>query len=208
MNTEVILEFAAVGGLALICFVSVVATAVRLPGTWVIVAAAAGYGWLTEWEYIGGTLIGVLIGVAVFAELLELGMSTLTARKAGASRRAAWGALIGGFVGMFIFSLPLPLIGTMFGALAGCFVGALVAEFTVKGEFVQGAKVGTFSAIGFVLGIVSKIALAMVMSAALVGYAAVASVDAIQTTDEPTVAIDPNPASLAPANAAPPPGSP
>jgi uncharacterized protein YqgC (DUF456 family) len=73
---------------------------------------------------------------------------------------------------MFVFSLPMPFIGTMFGALAGCFVGALIAELTVKPEFYHGARVGTFSAIGFVVGLVSKIALAMMMSVLLFGYAA------------------------------------
>lgn len=175
MNTDAILQFAGIGGLALICFVSVVATAVRLPGTWAIVLAAAGYAWLTDGNTIGGTLVAVLAGVALVAELLELLMSAMTARKVGASRRAGWGALIGGFAGMFVFSLPFPIIGTMFGALVGCFAGALIAEYTVKGEFVQGARVGTFSAIGFVLGIVTKIALAMMMSTAVVGYAAYGS---------------------------------
>lgn len=203
MDTDSMLQFAAVGGLALLCLVSVVATAVRLPGTWAIVAGAAVYGWLTDWEHVGGVLIGILIGLAIFGELLELGMSAVTARKAGASRRAAWGALIGGFVGMFIFSLPLPLIGTMFGALAGCFVGALIAELTVKGELAHGAKVGTFSAIGFVLGIVSKIALAMIMSTALVGYALVQSVDAIPPADAPQIAVDPGTSNTAPADPTP-----
>ncbi len=203
MDADSILQFAAVGGLALLCLVSVVATAVRLPGTWAIVAGAILYGWLTDWEQVGGVLIGILVGLAVFGELLELGMSAVTARQAGASRRAAWGALIGGFVGMFIFSLPMPLIGTMFGALVGCFAGALIAEFTVKGEFVQGAKVGTFSAIGFILGIVSKIALAMIMSTALVGYALVQSVDAIPPADAPQVAVDPGTSNTAPADPTP-----
>jgi len=181
MDSISLVEFAWLLGLGLVCLVGVLCTVVRLPGTWLIVAAAAGYGWFTDWSHIGITFVAILAGVAAVGEVIELAMSAVTARKAGASRRAGWGALIGGFVGMFVFSLPLPLIGTIFGALVGCFVGALVAELTVKNEFVHGARVGTFSAIGFVLGMVTKIALAMMMSAALVGYAAIG---AYQTTTE------------------------
>jgi len=182
-------EIATLLGLGIICLAAVLCTVVRLPGTWVIVAAAAGYGWLTDWAHVGVTFVVIFAGVAVVGEVVELAMSAVTARKAGASRRAGWGALIGGFVGMFIFSLPLPLIGTIFGALVGCFVGALVAELTVKKEFAHGAKVGTFSAIGFVLGMVTKIALAMMMAAALVGYAAIGAYQTTTEVEAPTATI-------------------
>lgn len=191
------LEIATLLGLGIVCLAAVLCTVVRLPGTWVIVAAAAGYGWLTDWAQIGFTFVAIFAGVAVVGEVVELVMSAVTARRAGASRRAGWGALIGGFVGMFIFSLPLPLIGTIFGALVGCFVGALVAELTVKQEFVHGARVGTFSAIGFILGMVTKIALAMMMSAALVGYAALGLYQAGTTAESSAAAVLLEPASLA-----------
>jgi len=164
--------------LAGVCLLAVVATVVRLPGTWVIVAAAAAYGWLHAWAHVGPTLILILLGVAVLGELVELGVSVVTTRRSGASNRAGWGALIGGFAGMFVFSLPMPFVGTMFGALVGCFVGALIAELTVKQEFVHGTRAGTFAAIGFVLGIVTKVALAMMMSVALLGVAAYGSFSA------------------------------
>jgi uncharacterized protein YqgC (DUF456 family) len=101
-------------------------------------------------------------------EVIELLTSVLTARKAGASRRAGWGGLIGGIVGMFLFSIPVPIIGTIVGALVGCFVGAMIAELSVRNELGQGAKVGMFSAAGFVLGMVAKLALALVMAGVLV----------------------------------------
>lgn len=189
MESISFLDIAKLCGLGIVCLAGVLSTVVRLPGTWVIVAAAAGYGWLTDWAYVGVTFVVIFAGVAVVGEVVELAMSVVAARKAGASRRAGWGALIGGFVGMFLFSLPLPLIGTIFGALVGCFVGALVAELSVKQEFVHGAKVGTLSAIGFVLGMVMKIALAMMMAAALVGYAAIGALQPTTEADTPTTAM-------------------
>lgn len=178
MSGSTVLDILMLVALAGVCLLAVVATVVRLPGTWVIVAAAAGYGWFHGWERVGPTLILILLGVAVVGELVELGVSVVAAKRAGASNRAGWGALIGGFVGMFVFSLPMPFVGTMFGALVGCFVGALIAELTIKQEFAHGTRVGTFAALGFVIGIVTKVALAMMMSVALLGVAAFGSFSA------------------------------
>lgn len=162
------MEILEITGLSAICFIAILLTALRLPGTWLIVAAGAGYGWWTHWEPIGLTVLLILTGIALFGELVETGMSVVTARRVGASRRAAWGGLIGGFVGMIVFSIPVPLIGTVIGALLGCFTGAMIGELTVDHRLDQGVKVGFFAAIGFVLGTVAKLALAMVMTGVLI----------------------------------------
>lgn len=164
------------GTLVLCCVVGVLMTALRLPGTWVILAAAIGYGWWTDWQRIGAVLAGVLCGIAVVGEIVEFAVSALTTRRAGASRQAAWGGLIGGFIGMIflasLLSLPLPVVGTMMGAVAGamvgCFGGALITELAVRKQLVHGTRVGAFAAVGFVLGVASKIGLALVMSALVI----------------------------------------
>ena len=117
--------------LVLCCVVAVLASLVRLPGTWFIVVTAVAYGWWTDWHPIGlGTLL-LLAGLAVVGELIELLFSVITAKRAGASRQAAWGGLIGGIIGMFALSflVPIPVIGTVVGALVGCFLGALVGAW-------------------------------------------------------------------------------
>jgi len=171
MDGATILDITILIALAIICLASVLMTIVRLPGPWLILLAAVAYAWLTGWDRVRPWLIIALLASALIGEIVEFGLSAVTVRHAGASARAGWGALIGGFAGMFVFSLPMPFVGTMFGALVGCFVGALIGEYTVKPEWFHGARVGTFSAIGFVLGIVTKIALSMVMSIALLGVA-------------------------------------
>ena len=156
--------------IVLVCMIAVAATAVRLPGTWVIVAASVALGWWTDWERVGVTLIVVLAVLAVAGEVVELLMSVVTARRAGASRRAAWGGLLGGILGMFFltFLVPVPLVGTMVGALAGCFAGAMIAELSANRRLAHGTRVGLFSAIGFALGTAAKIAVALAMSGALI----------------------------------------
>ncbi len=156
--------------IVLVCMIAVAATAVRLPGTWVIVASSAAVGWWTDWERVGVSMVVVLAMLAVAGEVVELLMSVVTARKAGASRRAAWGGLLGGILGMFFltFLVPVPLVGTMVGALVGCFAGAMIAELSANRRLAHGTRVGLFSAIGFALGIAAKIAVALAMSGALI----------------------------------------
>lgn len=150
--------------LVLTCLVAVVLTAVRMPGTWIIVAAALLYGWLNDWQRMTPAWIIVLAGIAAVGEIVELIASFVSARRGGATRQAAWGGLIGGFLGMFLFSLPLPIIGTFIGAIIGCFVGAALTEVVIHNEIQRSARVGFFSAVGFVIGAVTKVALATAMT--------------------------------------------
>ncbi|MHC5110588.1 MAG: DUF456 domain-containing protein [Planctomycetota bacterium] len=163
------IEFAVLAGLALWCMLAVLMSAFKLPGTWLILAGALGYGWWADWIGTPVWLFAGLVGVAILAEIVETFASVLTAKKAGASTRAAWGGFIGAFLGMIFltFLLPIPLVGSVFGAMVGCFAGALIGELTVHDRVGQGAKVGFFATLGFVFGIVVKMSLASVMAAAL-----------------------------------------
>jgi len=144
-------------------------TAFRLPGTWLIVATALGHAWWFDWARPGTLVLGMLIGAAVIGELAELLFSVLTARRVGGSRQAAWGGLIGGFLGMFFLTfIPIPIVGSMIGAVLGCFTGAMIGELHARRHFGQGTRVGFFSAVGFVLGAATKLAVAMAMAGLLV----------------------------------------
>lgn len=155
--------------LAILCAAAVLMSIVRLPGVWLISAAGLGYGWWTEWQVVGVGVIAVLIALSVVAEVLEFLASVVTARKAGASGRAAWGGLLGALLGMIFLSFlfPIPILGSVFGALLGCFFGAAIGEMTVRKEFKQGTRVGFFSALGFAAGMVIKMAITLGMAALL-----------------------------------------
>ncbi|MBN2560952.1 MAG: DUF456 domain-containing protein [Phycisphaerae bacterium] len=142
--------------------------ALQLPGTWLILASAAGYDWYYGWQRIGWRWLVALAAVAAVAELLDTIASVAAARRAGASRRAAVGALLGGFLGMIILSVPIPIVGTIAGGLVGCFVGALVAEMTVRDDIRAGARVGLFATLGRLVGIAGKTAAAMAIAGAAV----------------------------------------
>ncbi|MCH7808016.1 MAG: DUF456 domain-containing protein [Planctomycetes bacterium] len=160
----------AVIALVLWCLVGVAMTALRLPGTWLIIAGALLYGWWADWVGVSTWILALLVISAIVAEFLELLASVFTARKAGASTQAAWGGFLGAILGMFFLSflVPVPFLGAMVGALVGCFGGAMIAELSVRRRVGQGTKVGLFSALGFVIGMVTKMAIAMGMAGALV----------------------------------------
>lgn len=150
--------------LGLTCLVGVTLSAVRLPGIWLIAGISFLISWLTHWQLISGAALLWIVGLGLLAEALEFAMSSLITRKAGGSSRAAWGALLGGFIGLLFFSIPLPIIGSAIGALLGCFLGAAIGELSIRGTLMDGTRVGVSAAIGFALGAALKVALAFVIS--------------------------------------------
>lgn len=151
--------------LLVVCMFAVAISFARLPGTWLILISATVYSWLHDWATPGlWALVGLGI-VAVIAELLEMAASAVAVQRSGASRRAMWGALIGGMLGMFVFSIPLPVIGTLIGGALGCFVGAVIGEMSSRDELGHVAKVGAFAAIGQITGVLLKMMFTFVMFA-------------------------------------------
>jgi len=145
-----------------------------LPGTWLILASAIGYDWYFDWTQIGWPW---LVGMGIFAvivEVFETLAGAVAAQRAGASRRAVIGALVGGFAGMFVFTplVPIPVVGTIVGGLLGCFAGALTGELSLNKDLATGARVGLFATIGKIIGLVAKTSAAIVLAGAAVACAA------------------------------------
>jgi len=168
-------EWLLVGVLVVVMLAGVILAALQLPGTWLILAAAVGYDAYHAWQRMGWFWLLTVAAIAVSAELLDSIAALLAARRAGASRRAAIGALIGGFAGMILFSLPVPLVGTIIGGLLGCFLGGLIGEWTVREDLAAGAKVGLFATCGRLAGLLLKLAAALVMG----GIVAVRAISAL-----------------------------
>ena len=154
--------------LFVVCLAAALLTVFQLPGTWIILAAAAAYGWYDGWSRVGWQTIAALAGIAVLAEVAEAVSSVWFARKGGASRRAAWYGLAGGLAGAFLLTIPVPIIGTIIGAAIGCFAGAMIGELSLNRNAATGARVGFYAALGRTLGTIFKIAAAVVMSALVV----------------------------------------
>lgn len=148
--------------LGLIMLVSLFIIPLGLPGTWVMIAAAVGYSILLPGTIGTFTLIGTT-AIAVVAEVFEFTLSGKYTRKHGGSRRAGWGAIIGGTVGAFA-GVPVPLLGPIIGGFAGAFIGALLAEYS-RGSGVQAStRVATGALVGRAVAAALKVAAGFVIA--------------------------------------------
>ncbi len=176
------LEVLFIIGLALVCLLGTAATALKLPGTWLIVISAFVWSWLANWSQSSLIVASLILFAAVVGEVLETIASAVMAKRAGASKEAAWGGLIGGFLGIFLFAIPLFLIGSIIGAMLGCFVGAMIGELIARNELRQGSRAGLFAVAGFVLGSAAKVLIAFWMSVLLLGLALCSPAKQIEQT--------------------------
>ncbi len=149
--------------LGTVLFVGLLLIPLGLPGLWLIVGAAATYGLLTGTEAIGtGTIIGVLI-LAGIAEVIEFTLAARFTRSYGGSRRAGWGAIIGGMIGAIV-GVPVPVIGSVIGAFVGSFAGALVAEWSRGTRPGAATRVATGALLGRAAATAAKIGIGFVMA--------------------------------------------
>src|SRR4029077_5964042 len=88
--------------LALICLGGLAPVALGLPGLWVISLAVIGYGAITHFATVGVWTIVTVLALAGLGELFEFWLGYGLTRKYGGSKRAGWGALVGGIVGAAI----------------------------------------------------------------------------------------------------------
>jgi uncharacterized protein YqgC (DUF456 family) len=150
-----------VGGLVL--------NVVTLPGNWLVLLSAVLYGWATRWEFLAwGWLISLLV-LAIVGELLELLAAGSAATKAGGSRLGAVGALVGALVGGIFLTgmIPIPILGTLVGILAGTFLGSAFVEVIIGKDVTQSLVIGGHAAKGRLYGTVLKVTIGVVMSVLL-----------------------------------------
>ena len=133
-----------------------------LPGLWVILLGILGYGWLTEFRTLSVGLLALAIGLAVLGEVVEAWLGFRLARRYGGSRRAGWGALLGGLVGAVV-GVPLPLVGSVIGGFVGAFAGAALFEYTQARHSGTAARAGWGAVLGRAAAAATKMALGIAM---------------------------------------------
>ena len=139
-----------------------------LPGTLIIFCATLMYYLLVPGGAIGLMTV-VTIGVLMaFAEVLEFLLAGRYAKKYGGSKRAGWGAIIGGMVGAFL-GVPVPIIGSVIGAFAGSFVGAFVFEWYGHKDHTVATRVAWGALVGRAVSAAMKVGIGLGMAAWLVG---------------------------------------
>jgi len=143
-----------------------------LPGIWLPVAVALIFQWFVPGMF-PWWVIGVAAGLGLLAELLELVASAAGSTKAGGTKRAAAGAILGTVAGAIVGSMLLFFpIGTIVGAVAGAGVGAsLMDRSRVNRSWKESANVGAGAAAARGVAIVLKGVFGAMMATVLIAGA-------------------------------------
>ena len=115
-----------------------------------LVFPESGVGWLNIW------ICGFL---AAFAQLADIFMSWLGAKKFGATWRGGLGAFIGVFVGIF---LPPPIFWIFVAPLAGAFLGEWLGGANIR----ESGKAGLGAFVGALVASMIKFLIVVYMAAA------------------------------------------
>jgi len=125
-----------------------------LPGAPLLFLGLVVAAWAENFEYVGtGTLV-LLAVLAALTYAIDIAAGILGARRFGASPRAMFGAAIGAVAGLFF-----GLVGVLLGPL----VGACIGEFSHVREVARAGRAGLGAAVGLLLGMALKIAVAFSM---------------------------------------------
>jgi uncharacterized protein len=150
--------------LAIVCCVAgLVLVPFGLPGLWVMALGVIGYGSLTGFHSVGVGIITLVVGLAFLGEIVDWWLGFRFAVKYGGSRRAGWGALIGGIVGAIV-GVPVPVIGSVVGAFVGSFAGAALFEYTREQHAGVAVRAGWGAMLGRAVAAGAKIALGLVIA--------------------------------------------
>ncbi len=132
-----------------------------LPGVPLVFAGLLLAAWHGGFDQVS-ILTMVMIGlIASMAWAVDFFASVVTAKKAGASKYALWGAAIGAIVG---------IAGGIVGLIVGPAIGAIIGELithknTSKEATTKATTVGIAAGLGFVLALAVKIVLVLTMLA-------------------------------------------
>jgi hypothetical protein len=125
-----------------------------LPGTVFVLAGIVLGAWIDDFARVGWGVLTAVIVLALLAWVLDYVAGLLGAKKAGASRHALVGAVLGTVVGLF-----MGLVGVLFMPL----VGAAIGEFIARRDHGRAVKVGLATWLGIMAGMVSKVVIAFMM---------------------------------------------
>lgn len=127
-----------------------------LPGVPLVFAGLLLAAWLDGFAKVSILTVCVIGVLAVLAWVVDIAASVVTAKKAGASNYALWGAGVGALVG---------ILGGIPGLIIGPAIGAIIGELIAHKDSSRATTVGLAAGLGFVLALVVKIVLTITMLA-------------------------------------------
>ena len=134
-----------------------------LPGLWLIVVITIALVPLGGLSWTFGLIVA---GVALLTEVAEFAVLKKFGDAYGGSRKAFWGAVLGGMAGLFV-GVPVPIVGPIITAFLGTFIGAGLVTFVETLSLKTSAKVGWGMLFARTAAVALKIGVSMAVIAAV-----------------------------------------
>lgn len=125
-----------------------------LPGTALILAGIVLGAWIDHFERVGPAMLTLIGALAVAAWILDYVAGLLGAKRAGASRLAIAGAVLGTVAGLL-----MGIVGVLFMPL----VGAAIGEYLERRDQRRALHVGISTWLGIMAGLLAKVVLGLMM---------------------------------------------
>jgi uncharacterized protein YqgC (DUF456 family) len=122
-----------------------------LPGPLILWGISLGYGILTGFERLTPLSMIVITVLMLVATTKDIWMPIIGMKSYGVSCSSALGMMVGGLVGTF--AIPIPLIGTLLGAIGG----AVLLELLNAGEMQRALRAGGTAFKAFILGMITEL---------------------------------------------------
>jgi uncharacterized protein YqgC (DUF456 family) len=120
-----------------------------LSGPPIVWLGALYYGWKTDFAEYGWPTLLLMLILTIIGSTAEYWLAYFGARKTGASPWASVAAMLGGFVGLLVFSLP--------GLIIGSFAAIAAVEYNRHKDWNKVVKAGAGYLTGYLLAMVVEI---------------------------------------------------
>ncbi len=134
-----------------------------LPGPFVLWAISLVYGVLTNFQHLTPLSMVVITLLMLIGTTKDFWMPILGMKTYGVSCSTALGMMLGGVIGTF--AIPVPVIGTLLGAIAG----AVLLELLNVGELRRALQAGGIALKSFLLGMLTEIGFNLLIVAVFFG---------------------------------------
>ncbi|MGE0312707.1 MAG: DUF456 domain-containing protein [Lautropia sp.] len=125
-----------------------------LPGVVLVFAGILLGAWIDDFARVGSLSIWLVGLLGVLAIALDALAGAMGAKKAGASRAAVLGALVGTVLG---------ILSGLWGLLFFPLIGAIVGQYLFERDMIRARNVGLATWLGMALGMIAKVVLAFMM---------------------------------------------
>lgn len=130
-----------------------------VPGLPLIWIAMLGYGFYEGFQQMSPAFLTIGLLVVAATQVAEHYAKAWGAKRFGAGKAGAWGAVIGSIVGLFF--MPI-------GLLLGPFLGALIAELIAGRSSEEAVKAGIGGLVGVLGSVVVNVIVALSLTIAFV----------------------------------------